>query len=133
VSKSRKAERMLRSRNVCPFLRLNVDIGTHVITGKTKAQKRAEKEKAAKADDPKAGADVGKIVNLMAGDANRVRRRTIDVFQNPIVLIQISQMISGAYFIYGGLSFPCSSFPESYHIHSTAPFEIIIAGTFLYQ
>ena len=25
-----------------------------------------------KADDPKAGADVGKIVNLMAGDANRV-------------------------------------------------------------
>ena len=26
-----------------------------------------------KADDPKAGADVGKIVNLMAGDANRVR------------------------------------------------------------
>ncbi|KAI0065886.1 multidrug resistance-associated ABC transporter [Artomyces pyxidatus] len=29
------------------------------------------KEEAAKADDPKAGADVGKIVNLMAGDANR--------------------------------------------------------------
>lgn len=27
-----------------------------------------------KADDPKAGADIGKIVNLMAGDANRVRR-----------------------------------------------------------
>lgn len=27
-----------------------------------------------KADDPKAGADVGKIVNLMAGDASRVRR-----------------------------------------------------------
>ena len=26
-----------------------------------------------KADDPKAGADIGKIVNLMAGDANRVR------------------------------------------------------------
>ena len=25
-----------------------------------------------KADDPKAGADIGKIVNLMAGDANRV-------------------------------------------------------------
>ncbi|KAI0092260.1 multidrug resistance-associated ABC transporter [Irpex rosettiformis] len=37
-----------------------------------------------KADDPKAGADVGKIVNLMAGDANRV-----------------AQMVSGAYFIYG--------------------------------
>ncbi|THH08106.1 hypothetical protein EW145_g2928 [Phellinidium pouzarii] len=49
-------------------------------------------------DDPKAGADVGKIVNLMAGDANR-----------------ISMIVSGMYFIYG------------------APFEIIIACTFLYQ
>ena len=38
----------------------------------SKAQKE-EKDKAAKADDPKAGADVGKIVNLMAGDCNRVR------------------------------------------------------------
>ncbi|KAF8836435.1 P-loop containing nucleoside triphosphate hydrolase protein [Paxillus ammoniavirescens] len=37
------------------------------------------------ADDPKAGADVGKIVNLMAVDANR-----------------IAMMVSGAYFIYGG-------------------------------
>ncbi|KAG5653253.1 hypothetical protein H0H81_001510 [Sphagnurus paluster] len=64
----------------------------------TKEQKRAEKEKKDKADDPKAGADVGKIVNLMAGDANRV-----------------SQTISALYFIYG------------------APFEIAIAGTFLYQ
>ena len=42
--------------------------------GKTKAEKKQEKEKAAKADDPKAGADVGKIVNLMAGDANRVSK-----------------------------------------------------------
>ena len=40
---------------------------------KTKAQKKEEKDKAAKADDPKAGADVGKIVNLIAGDSNRVR------------------------------------------------------------
>ncbi|KAK7677231.1 hypothetical protein QCA50_019825 [Cerrena zonata] len=37
-----------------------------------------------KADEPKAGADIGKIVNLMAGDANRV-----------------CMMVSGAYFIYG--------------------------------
>ena len=44
------------------------------IVGKTKAQKKSEeKDKAAKADDPKAGADVGKIVNLIAGDCNRVR------------------------------------------------------------
>ena len=40
--------------------------------GQAKAKKKQDKEKAAKADDPKAGADVGKIVNLMAGDANRV-------------------------------------------------------------
>ena len=42
------------------------------LVDKTKAQKKEEKDKAAKADDAKAGADVGKIVNLMAGDANRV-------------------------------------------------------------
>ena len=51
---------------VCVGQVLMVDLG------KTKAEKKQEKEKAAKADDPKAGADVGKIVNLMAGDANRV-------------------------------------------------------------
>lgn len=38
-------------------------------------------------DEPKAGADVGKIVNLMAVDANR-----------------IAMMVSGMYFIYGGKS-----------------------------
>ncbi|KAF8957708.1 ABC transporter type 1, transmembrane domain-containing protein [Flammula alnicola] len=69
-------------------------------TGKaqTKAQKKAEKDKAAKADDPKAGADVGKIVNLMAGDASRLARTVSTV-----------------------------------HIIYAAPFEILIASTFLYQ
>ena len=43
---------------------------------KTKAQKKEEEDKAAKADDPKAGAGVGKIVNLIAGDSNRVRNIT---------------------------------------------------------
>ncbi len=38
-----------------------------------------------KADEPKAGADIGKIVNLMAGDANR-----------------ISMTCSAMYFLYGG-------------------------------
>jgi hypothetical protein len=37
-----------------------------------KERKKEEKIAHEKADDPKAGADVGKIVNLMAGDANRV-------------------------------------------------------------
>jgi len=40
--------------------------------GKAKAEKKEEKEKAVNADDPKAGADVGKMVTLTAGDANRV-------------------------------------------------------------
>lgn len=38
-----------------------------------------------KGDNPKAGADVGKIVNLMAADANR-----------------IAMITSGMYFLYGG-------------------------------
>lgn len=37
-----------------------------------KRDPKASAEAEAKANDPKAGADVGKIVNLMAGDANRV-------------------------------------------------------------
>lgn len=36
-------------------------------------KKKGEKEK--DENDPKSGADVGKIVNLMAGDANRVSGR----------------------------------------------------------
>ena len=43
------------------------------ISGKSKAKTQADKERAAKADDPQAGADLGKIVNLMAGDATRAR------------------------------------------------------------
>ncbi|KAF8205407.1 multidrug resistance-associated ABC transporter [Mycena galopus ATCC 62051] len=50
-----------------------------------KAKATADKEVAAKADDPKAGAaDTGKIVNLMAGDANR-----------------ISSQMSALFFLYG--------------------------------
>ena len=44
-----------------------------MIVDKTKAQKEEERDKAAKANDPKAGADVGRIVNLISGDSNRVR------------------------------------------------------------
>jgi len=40
-------------------------------TEKAKDKKDAKKQNTK--DDPKAGADVGKIVNLMAVDANRVR------------------------------------------------------------
>ncbi|KZT21758.1 multidrug resistance-associated ABC transporter [Neolentinus lepideus HHB14362 ss-1] len=51
--------------------------------GKEKSKEEKKKDKA-KEDDPKAGADTGKIVNLMAGDSNRV-----------------AMLISGMYFIYG--------------------------------
>ncbi|KAI8989077.1 multidrug resistance-associated ABC transporter [Trametes punicea] len=44
----------------------------------------AAKKPDAKGDEPKAGADIGKIVNLMAGDANR-----------------ISMTVSAMYFVYG--------------------------------
>ncbi|KAJ7579704.1 hypothetical protein C8J56DRAFT_281572 [Mycena floridula] len=49
-----------------------------------KQKKKEKKEKDAKADEARAGADTGKIVNLMAGDALRV-----------------SNTASGAYFLYG--------------------------------
>ena len=51
-----------------------------------------------KANDPKSGADVGKVVNMMSGDANR-----------------ISFFVSVMYFLYG------------------APFEIALAGVYLYK
>ncbi|KAI0070122.1 multidrug resistance-associated ABC transporter [Panus rudis PR-1116 ss-1] len=47
-------------------------------------QAASKEPKDSKADDPKAGADIGKIVNLMANDANR-----------------ICQVMTGMYFIYG--------------------------------
>ena len=40
----------------------------------SKERQRQERREKEKADDPKAGADVGKIVNLMAGDASKVTR-----------------------------------------------------------
>ena len=70
-------------------------------TSDGKKDPKASAEAQAKADDPKAGADVGKIVNLMAGDANRVAMTS-----------------SSMYFIYG--SMPCQfllSKPCQAHCH----------------
>ena len=57
---------------VSSLVKLLLSYFIHNLVYKTKAQKKEENDKAAKADDPgpKAGADVG---NLMAGDANSVR------------------------------------------------------------
>ncbi|KAI0003794.1 ABC transporter type 1, transmembrane domain-containing protein [Russula compacta] len=77
---------------------VNKDNSKEALDPNRKKGSKADAEAQAKADDPKAGADVGKIVNLMAGDANRVAMTS-----------------SAMYFIYG------------------SPFEIIIAGVFLYN
>jgi hypothetical protein len=55
----------------------------------SKETSNADRKKGSKAkeDDPKPGADIGKIVNLMAGDANRVAMTS-----------------SSMYFIYGSMS-----------------------------
>ena len=74
------------------------------MVGKTKAQKKQEKDEAAKVDDPKAGADVGKIVNLISGDSNRVQN--IVCFSRLLssnFAFQISRTASSLYVIYGGI------------------------------
>jgi hypothetical protein len=60
-----------------------------LLNGKSSKKKKSKKEEAK--DDPKntSGADVGKIANLMSGDANRV-----------------AMIVSGAYFIYVRLVLP---------------------------
>jgi hypothetical protein len=86
------------------------------VDGKKNSKASARTE--AKADDHKPGADIGKIVNLMAGDANRVAMTT-----------------SAMYFIYGSMSRP-SSFLFEYggaHRLTSGPFELVIAGFFLYK
>lgn len=55
-----------------------------------KKSKGASKKPDPKADDPKAGADIGKIVNMMSGDASR-----------------ISMIVATIYFMYGGMCADC--------------------------
>ncbi|KAJ7508941.1 hypothetical protein B0H11DRAFT_2169002 [Mycena galericulata] len=64
----------------------------------TKAQKASAARKAEKADDPKAGADIGKIVSLMAGDQTRVSfivSNASNIYAAPI------EIIVGSTFLYG--------------------------------
>jgi uncharacterized low-complexity protein len=67
---------------------VNKDNAKEGSTSDGKMDSKSSAEAKAKADDPKAGADIGKIVNLMAGDANRVAMTS-----------------SAMYFIYGSMSF----------------------------
>ena len=62
--------------------------GAKIVAAKgvsAKKDKKTDKKMEDAKDDPRAGADVGKIVNLMSGDANRV-----------------CMLIGGMYFLYGG-------------------------------
>ena len=72
-------DKALKRRDFSGIVNKDKDKDKDAEKGKTK-DKKAEKAKAEKADDPKAGADIGKIVNLMAGDANRVSRMRLFLF-----------------------------------------------------
>ncbi|KAH7882505.1 hypothetical protein F5I97DRAFT_1905629 [Phlebopus sp. FC_14] len=90
------------------------------IVDKEKVKEAADKKAGVKpsenptADDPKAGADIGKIVNLMAVDANR-----------------IAMMASGAYFIYGApleIIIACTFLYNLLGFSAFAGFIIILIG-----
>ncbi|KAH8103640.1 hypothetical protein DFH11DRAFT_1734778 [Phellopilus nigrolimitatus] len=83
------------------------------IKGGKKAEKK-EKERKEKADDPKAGADVCKIVNLMAGNANRISG-------------------SSPGFISSTVPLSVNSFVYPFGFVSKLFAEFVIACTFLYQ
>lgn len=76
---------------------VNKDNSKDDSTSGGKKDLKSTAEAKAKADDPKAGADIGKIVNLMAGDANRVAMTS-----------------SAMYFIYGS-----KFFQSSFHCQAT--------------
>lgn len=69
-----------------------------IVEAKEGANKDGAGKEGSEGKEKKTNADTGKIVNLMASDANR-----------------IANVVSGAYYIY------------------SAPFEIIVASTFLYK
>lgn len=78
-------------------------------------KKGKDKSKAggAKDNEAQAGADVGKIVNLMSVDANRV---SAFPYSRPSskshILIKIAMITSGFYFVYGGKRTP-NTLPNS--------------------
>ncbi|EEB90419.1 hypothetical protein MPER_11378 [Moniliophthora perniciosa FA553] len=81
---------------------------------KSKKKGKGKDKDAEKTDDPKAGADVGKIVNLMAGDANR-----------------ICQVVTGLYLIYSApleIIIGCAYLYHLLGISAFAGFVILFAG-----
>lgn len=83
---------------------------------KKKSDDKSKKDDTQDKDKEQAGADIGKIVNLMAGDANRV-----------------SMTITAIYFLYNGMFLPLSIKLARFNMISSAPVEIIIGVLYLYR
>jgi hypothetical protein len=119
--------------NISLFRELSALLYIQTLVDKSKAQKKEEKDKAVKADDPKAGADVGKFVNLMAGDANRVW--IIIYFLLGFLLIPHFRLhiqhLRSIFFMEAHTISPNSR--ASYSYSFSAPFKLLIGGIFLYQ
>jgi hypothetical protein len=97
-------DKALKRKDFSGIVNKDISKGDSTPVGKKDSKSSAEAK--AKADDPKAGADIGKIVNLMAGDANRVAMTS-----------------SAMYFIYGSMfiqsSFHCQArLTELVKVHS---------------
>ncbi|KAF8526563.1 hypothetical protein BU17DRAFT_82663 [Hysterangium stoloniferum] len=87
IDKKEKEEKEAKPKSAEPSIASN-SVNQPLLNGngngKDKKARKSKKKDAKKDDAPAAGADIGKIVNIMSGDANR-----------------ICMITSGAYFIYG--------------------------------
>ena len=101
---------------------------------KGKKDKKREKGKKDKSDNPKAGADIGKIVNLMSGDSTRVRCLLCLACHTCLppteLLLGSGDCVWHVRYLWRPLrsviSFSSVTYPDLL-------LEIIIASTFLYQ
>lgn len=114
---------------------VNKDKEMNTPSGDGKKDKKAEKAKKEKADDPKAGADVGKIVNLMAGDANRVSRFTMLLTCSHLHCYHSDchDHFGHVFHLWGSLWYVLAYQSLLRETHNYKCAEIVIAATFLYQ
>jgi len=130
VSKDQKEG---KGKGANPTHGCNIVHRTESLSGKEAGQNSAA------SDDPKPGADVGKIVNLMASDSNRVRINLmiylVFVGLNIIDKCRLPEQLrrfrySTEVRIRFGLN---EHFSHSFFFVTTAPLEILVAGVFLYE
>lgn len=98
-----------------------------------KAKDKKDKKKNDTADDPQAGANIGKIVNLMSGDANRVSEIYPDFCLHTLIIFipDFHDSIRVLFHLWRYVNFRCiiKDVPNN----MIAPLEIVIACAFLYQ